>query len=72
MIYFNNIEELIAYAKQQLEKTDYAVLSDVYLTNKDEFINYRSILRQAIMFPNLSIFSNSSKFPEEPKAIWNS
>jgi hypothetical protein len=66
MIYFNNIEELKIYAKEQLTKTDYAVLPDVYLINKDEFINYRATLRQAIMFPNLTM-----QFPQEPKANWN-
>jgi hypothetical protein len=66
MITFDNIDNVIAYAKKQLAKTDYAVLPDVYLINKDEFINYRSVLRQAIIYPNLTI-----QFPQEPKAIWN-
>jgi len=64
---FNNVDQLKEYLTQQLAKTDYAVLSDVYLVNKDEFINYRAILRQYIIYPNLNVI-----LPEEPKAIWNS
>ena len=63
---FNNVEQLKEYITKQLAKTDYAVLSDVYLVNKDEFITYRAILRQAIIYPNLNVV-----LPEEPKAIWN-
>jgi hypothetical protein len=66
MITFDNIDNVISYAKKQLAKTDYAVLPDVYLINKDDFISYRSILRQVIIYPNLTI-----QFPQEPKAIWN-
>ena len=62
---FNTVDELKEYITKQLAKTDYAVLSDVYLVNKDEFINYRSVLRQAIIYPNLTI-----QLPQEPKAIW--
>jgi hypothetical protein len=62
---FFNTEELTRYAKQQLEKTDYSVLSDVNLNNKHEFITYRSILRQIIINPNISSF-----IPNEPKADW--
>lgn len=65
MITFDNIDTLIAYAKKQLEKTDYTVLPDVYLINKDEFISYRFFIRQAIINPSLTI-----QFPQEPKAIW--
>jgi hypothetical protein len=65
MITFDNIDNVIAYAKKQLEKTDYAVLPDVYLINKDEFISYRFFIRQAIINPSLTI-----QFPQEPKAIW--
>lgn len=67
MITFDNIDTLINYAKKQLEKTDYTVLPDVYLINKDEFISYRFFIRQAIINPSLTI-----QFPQEPKAIWSS
>jgi hypothetical protein len=66
MITFDSIDNIVAYAKQQLEKTDYTVLPDVYLINKDEFVSYRSILRQVVISPSLTI-----QFPEEPKAIWS-
>jgi hypothetical protein len=66
MITFDNIDNLIDYAKKQLEKTDYTVLPDVYLINKDEFISYRFFIRQAIINPSLT-----TQFPQEPKAIWN-
>jgi hypothetical protein len=63
---FNNVDQLKEYLTKQLAKTDYAVLSDVYLVNKDEFIIYRETLRQYIIYPNLNVI-----LPEEPKAIWN-
>jgi hypothetical protein len=64
---FNTVDQLKEYITKQLAKTDYAVLSDVYLVNKDEFITYRAALRQSIIYPNLNVV-----LPEEPKAIWNS
>jgi len=65
MITFNTLEEVKAYAKQQLEKTDYTVLSDVNLNNKQEFVNYRSLLRLQYFNPNFT------PFPIEPTPIWN-
>ena len=65
MITFFNLEEMKEYAKQQLEKTDYAVLPDVRLANKNEFIAYRSLIRQLIIDPNLG-----NSIPEEPKVRW--
>ena len=57
MITFNTLEEVKAYAKQQLEKTDYTVLSDVNLNNKQEFVNYRSLLRLQYFNPNFIAFN---------------
>jgi len=64
-IQFKNIEEIRAYAKQQLEKTDYAVLPDTNIANKIEFIGYRSFIRLLYLKPNYT------PFPEEPTPIWN-
>jgi len=65
IIQFNTLEEIKAYAKQQLEKTDYAVLPDVKIVNKSEFETYRSRIRDAYLNPYLSF-----QFFTEPKAIW--
>jgi len=65
MIELYNLEQIKAYAKQQLEKTDYAVLPDVNLNNKQEFLAYRSILRLQYFNPNFT------PFPAEPTPIWN-
>lgn len=62
---FNTLEEVKAYAKQQLEKTDYAVLPDVSITNKFDFIFYRNLVRNIYFNPALS-----SCFPQEPLPIW--
>ena len=67
MIQFNNIEEVKAYAKQLLEKTDYTVLADVNLTNKQEFITYRNTVRISIFYPSINV-----QFPQEPDPIWGS
>ena len=64
-ITFNTIEEVKAYAKQQLEETDYTVLSDVRIANKSEFELYRSEMRDAYFNPRI----NFQFFPA-PKAIW--
>lgn len=65
MMTFNTLEEVKAYAKQQLENTDYSVLPDVNLSNKQEFVGYRSILRLQYFNPNFT------PFPIEPTPIWN-
>lgn len=65
MITFNTLEEIKAYAKQQLEKTDYSVLPDVNLNNKQDFVSYRNILRLQYFNPNFT------PFPIEPTPIWN-
>lgn len=40
-------------AKKYLEATDYAVLPDVELENKQEFIDYRNYLRQQYLYPSM-------------------
>jgi len=66
MINFNNADDLKQYILDQLKATDYAMLSDVNISNKDEFIGYRSFLRQALKDLYLSTY-----FPEEPQPIWS-
>ena len=62
---FNTIEEVKAYAKQQLEETDYIFLFDVRISNKIEFERYRSEMRDVYFNPRI----NFQFFPA-PKAIW--
>jgi hypothetical protein len=62
---FNTIDELKKYVSEELAKTDYTVLPDVFLKNKDEFISYRVTLRKLIISPNLCEI-----LPQKPKAIW--
>jgi hypothetical protein len=63
-------EELLARCKQiaktLLQATDWATLSDVNLTNKDEFLTYRATLRNLVLNP-----VTSPEFPSEPTPIWS-
>lgn len=65
--YFQTVEELKHYCKTQLEETDWAVLPDVNLVNKEEFIRYRTTIRNLYIEGLLGCF-----VPDMPKAIWNS
>jgi len=65
MISFNTKEEVKAYAKKLLEETDYSVLPDISLTNKDDFVQYRNIVRGFYFYPTIG-----ANFPEVPKPIW--
>jgi hypothetical protein len=65
IITFNSLEEVKAYAKKQLEKTDYAILPDTNIANKVEFVHYRSFVRLLYLNPNYT------PFPTEPTPIWN-
>ena len=57
----------IEIAKQKLQETDWAVLSDVTdLQNKEEFIVYRQQLR-FIVINNL----DTSNIPTTPIAVWS-
>lgn len=53
-------------AKQLISNSDWSVLSDVNITNKSEFENYRSILRNLILNP-----IEDPIFPIEPTPIWS-
>jgi hypothetical protein len=65
MITFNNPDDLKQYVLDQLKATDYAMLSDVNILNKNEFIQYRSFLRQVLKDLYLS-----TQFSETPQPVW--
>jgi hypothetical protein len=65
MTTFSNQDDLKQYVLDELKKTDYTMLNDVYIANKKEFIMYRSFLRQALK--NLYL---STQFPETPQPVW--
>jgi hypothetical protein len=65
MITFNNQDTLKQYVLDELKETDYAMLSDVYILNKAEFITYRRSLRQALKDLYLS-----TQFTERPQPVW--
>jgi hypothetical protein len=52
-------------AKQLIEKTDWAMLPDVGISNVAEFESYRSILREIIKNPVLN-----PEYPTEPQPVW--
>lgn len=53
-------------AKMKLSKSDWSVLQDVNISNKPDFINYRSQLRNLILNP-----VEEPIFPEEPQPVWS-
>jgi hypothetical protein len=64
MIQFNNLEDFKKYAKEKLQETDFAVLPDVNLINKQEFLNYRNSIRLALISENYNF-----QFINKPNAI---
>jgi hypothetical protein len=63
---FNSSEDVKEYARFRLYQTDYAVLPDVNIKNKQEFINYRIKLRSVIQDPHPGWIFNA---PPEPQWI---
>jgi len=59
------IEKQKELIKQRLQDTDYAMLSDVAIDNKDEFTTYRYHLRQ-MYFADYEI----QGIPVPPDPIW--
>ena len=53
-------------AKKRIANSDWSVLPDVNISNKSEFENYRSQLRNLILNP-----VEEPIFPEEPQPIWS-
>lgn len=52
-------------AKKRIVLSDWSVLPDVKISNKLDFENYRTILRNYILNP-----VENPVFPEEPNPIW--
>ena len=52
-------------AKKRIANSDWSVLPDVKISNKLDFENYRTILRNYILNP-----VENPIFPEEPNPIW--
>ena len=59
----NNCKE---ESKKRISSSDWSVLPDVNITNKSEFENYRSQLRNLIINP-----VEDPIFPLEPNPIWS-
>ena len=59
----NNCKE---ESKKRIANSDWSVLLDVNITNKSDFENYRSILRNLIINP-----IEDPIFPIEPNPIWS-
>lgn len=64
---YNNVLKLECKdeAKKRIAFSDWSVLQDVNISNKQEFINYRSTLRNLILNP-----VENPIFPVEPTPIW--
>jgi hypothetical protein len=65
-INFKNLEECKEYVKEKLKETDYITLIDVKdkISNYNDFIQYRSLLRNSFLNPSLTIYL------DEPDPIW--
>lgn len=53
-------------SKKRIANSDWSVLPDVNISNKSEFENYRSQLRNLILNP-----VEDPIFPTEPQPIWS-
>jgi hypothetical protein len=62
---FNSEENVKEYARFRLYQTDYAVLPDVNIKNKQAFINYRILIRAALLDPH-----TAWNFPKPPEPQW--
>lgn len=59
-------EQCKSESKKRIANCDWSVLPDVNISNKSEFENYRSQLRNLILNP-----VEDPIFPEEPQPIWS-
>ena len=59
-------EQCKSESKKRIANCDWSVLPDVNISNKSEFENYRSQLRNLILNP-----VENPIFPEEPQPIWS-
>lgn len=62
---FGTAEDNKQYARFRLYQTDYAVLDDVNLSNKEAFVNYRIHLRSVIQDPH-----GAWMFEKPPEPQW--
>jgi len=65
MITIYGIEAIQDKARELLQQTDYAVLPDVNLFNKQDFLDFRAQIRSVFITP-----VNEFTFPDVPLAIW--
>ena len=65
-IEFKSLEECKEYVKEKLKETDYVTLIDVKdkISNYNDFIQYRSLLRYYLFNPSFNVNLN------EPDPIW--
>lgn len=59
-------EQCKSESKKRIANCDWSVLPDVNISNKSEFENYRSQLRNLILNP-----VEEPIFPEEPQPVWS-
>lgn len=59
-------EENKATAEGKLIATDWSQLPDVNITNRDEFVAYRSIIREYVLNPVAGFID----WPVEPQPVW--
>lgn len=64
---FPTTEQANAYLKSLLEATDYAMLPDVDITNKEAFVGYRTAVRKLFMQGNLTTLPEF--IPPEPQWV---
>jgi hypothetical protein len=62
---FKTAEEAKEYARFRLYQTDYSVLNDVNISNKEAFVRYRILLRSVIQDPH-----GAWVFPKPPEPQW--
>ena len=68
--YYNNGKKLYdandkTKAMKLLSETDWSQLPDVNLQNKQEFVEYRAILRDIVLNPQREVV-----FPTKPIEVW--
>ena len=59
-------EQCKSESKKRIANSDWSVLPDVNISNKSDFENYRSQLRNLILNP-----VEEPIYPEEPQPIWS-
>lgn len=65
MMYFKNLDEAKEFAKLELANTDFVMLSDVNVKDKDLWTSYRQEIRNLYLNPVLEI-----NLPLKPQVHW--